>query len=84
MTIEKTVEIPADRRLTLEIPPTVPPGRARLEVIITPEAAGPKKAVSLLDLRGSCKGEDTMEAYFERKKADKALEDSILRQRVWK
>jgi hypothetical protein len=75
MTIEKTVEIPADHRLTLEIPNTVPPGRARLEVIITPESARPKRAISLLDLRGSCKGEDTLEAYFKRKRADKALED---------
>jgi hypothetical protein len=75
MTIEKTVEIPADRRLTLEIPPAVPPGRARLEVIITPEFAGPDNAVSLLGLRGSCKGEDTMNAYFERKRADRALEE---------
>jgi hypothetical protein len=33
-------------------------------------------AVSLLDLRGSCKGIDTMDAYFERKRADKALEDT--------
>jgi hypothetical protein len=34
-----------------------------------------KPAVPLLDLRGSCKGIDTMDAYFERKCADKALED---------
>jgi hypothetical protein len=74
MTIEKTIEIPEDHQLTLEIPNAVPPGRARVEIIITPEAAGPK-AATLLDLRGSCKGEDTMEAYWERKRTDKALED---------
>jgi hypothetical protein len=28
-----------------------------------------------LNLRGSCKGIDTMDAYFERHHADKALED---------
>jgi hypothetical protein len=33
--------------------------------------------VSLLDLRGSCKGDDTMEAFFERKRADKAREDVV-------
>jgi hypothetical protein len=81
MTIEQTVEIQSDRRLVLDLPPDLPTGRARVEVIITPEFAGPKKAVSLLDLRGSCKGEDTMEAYFERKRADKALENSISRHR---
>ncbi|MHC6203529.1 hypothetical protein ACYULU_10090 [Breznakiellaceae bacterium SP9] len=34
-------------------------------------------AVPLLSLRGSCKGEDTLDAYFERKHADKALEDEL-------
>jgi hypothetical protein len=34
-----------------------------------------KPAVPLLSLRGSCKGIDTMDAYFERKRADKALEE---------
>jgi hypothetical protein len=75
MTIEKIIEIPADHRLTLEIPHAIPSGRARLEMIITPELTRPK-AESLLNMRGSCKGDDTMEAYFERKRADKALEDS--------
>jgi hypothetical protein len=69
--IEKIVEIPADHRLTLEIPNAVSPGRARLEVIITSELAEPNKAVSLLGLRGSCKGEDTIDAYFARKRTDK-------------
>jgi hypothetical protein len=70
MTIEKTIKIPEDHRLTLKIPNIVPPGRARVEITITPETARPK-AATLLDLRGSCKGEDTMEAYWERKRADK-------------
>jgi hypothetical protein len=35
-----------------------------------------KPPVSLLDLYGSCAGEDTLDAYFKRKQADKALEDS--------
>jgi hypothetical protein len=33
-----------------------------------------KPAVPLLSLRGSCKGLDTMNAYFERKHADKEKE----------
>jgi hypothetical protein len=31
--------------------------------------------VSLMDLYGSCEGEDTLDAYLERKRADKTLED---------
>ncbi|MDR1096220.1 MAG: hypothetical protein LBL31_07505 [Spirochaetaceae bacterium] len=31
--------------------------------------------VSLMDLYGSCEGEDTLGAYFERKRADRALEN---------
>ncbi|MDR1429474.1 MAG: hypothetical protein LBI85_04220 [Spirochaetaceae bacterium] len=30
MTIEQTVEIPADRRLTIEVPPEIPAGRVIL------------------------------------------------------
>jgi len=30
MTIEQTVEIPADRRITLEVPPDVPAGKAHV------------------------------------------------------
>ena len=46
MTIEQTVEIPASRRLTLEIPEEVPAGRARVLIEfplyeeIPPEAKG--------------------------------------------
>jgi hypothetical protein len=34
--------------------------------------------VSLMDLYGSCEGEDTLDAYFERKRADKTLEGKRL------
>jgi hypothetical protein len=34
--------------------------------------------VSLMDLYGSCEGEDTLDAYFERKRADKTLEEKSL------
>jgi len=36
MTITQTVEIPADRRITLEVPLEVPTGRASLEYKIIP------------------------------------------------
>ena len=73
MTIEQTIEIPVGHRLTLDIPPEIPAGRAR--ITITPETEMLKTAVPLLSLRGSCKGLDTMDAYFVRKRADKDLED---------
>jgi hypothetical protein len=34
-----------------------------------------RESVSLMDLYGSCEGEDTLDAYFKRKQADKALEE---------
>jgi hypothetical protein len=37
MTIEQTVEIPADRRLTIEVPRGVPVGRARITFFPLPD-----------------------------------------------
>jgi hypothetical protein len=37
MTIAQTVEIPVDHRLTLEIPPEIPPGRTILTFTPAPE-----------------------------------------------
>ena len=36
MTITQTVEIPADRRVILEIPPQIPEGKARVEFKVIP------------------------------------------------
>ncbi|MDR0683538.1 MAG: hypothetical protein LBF83_00185 [Spirochaetaceae bacterium] len=72
MTIEQTVEIPVTRRIFLDLPQNLPPGKARIEVRVIPAAEVPP--LSLMDLYGSCAGEDTLEAYFERKRADKMLE----------
>ena len=73
MTIEQTIEVPASHRITFEIPPEIPAGKAR--ILVTPIEEPSKTEVSLLSLRGSCKGFDTMDAYFARKRADKALEN---------
>ena len=73
MTITQTVEIPANRRLTIEIPTEIPTGKARISVVSLVEPS--KTDVSLLSLRGSCKGLDTLDAYFARKRADKVFED---------
>ncbi|GMO13283.1 MAG: hypothetical protein Ta2A_23980 [Treponemataceae bacterium] len=89
-TIEQTVEIPASRRLTLDIslPETIPLGTARVAIIVSaPEAAigtpprlrllpdeNARKYPTLLSMLGSCKGRDTLDEYFLRKKADKTHE----------
>jgi hypothetical protein len=78
MTIEQTVEIPANRRIFLDLPPDLPSGKARVEVRmaeVQPPGKADTPALSLMDLYGSCEGEDTLDAYFERKRADKALEE---------
>ena len=73
MTIEQTIEVPANRWITFEVPPEIPVGK--VQILVTPVVEPQKKADSLISLRGSCKGLDTMDAYFARKRADKALED---------
>jgi hypothetical protein len=79
MTIEQTVEIPVDRKLHLDfdLPFNLPSGKAKVELIVTPEAQTEGGTViPLRSLRGIDRGVDTMEAYFERKRADKTLEDA--------
>jgi hypothetical protein len=73
MTIEQTVEIPENHRLTIDVPREIPAGRAVLTFTSTP--AMDKTASSLRSLKGVDKGRDTMEAYFERHWAEKAKED---------
>jgi hypothetical protein len=87
MTIQQTIEIPASRRVYFEFlaPQEIPLGVT--EVAITFSGASiPKAAVKgsfdgLLALRGSCEGIDTLDAYFERKRADKRIEDEQIRKR---
>ena len=75
MTVTQTIDIPANRRIHLdfEVSRELPAGKALVSV--TPLAQTSKQNLSLLSLRGSCKGLDTLEAYFERKRADKVRED---------
>gem|GEM_PF-7131121 len=75
MIVTQTVEIPMDRRLTIDMPLEVPMGKAQVEVKVIPFAK--KEALPLLALRGSCKGLDTMDAYFARKRANKAFEEGL-------
>ena len=43
MTIEQTVEIPADHRLFIDIPLSIPAGKAKVELTVTPESREPSK-----------------------------------------
>jgi hypothetical protein len=52
MTIEQTIEIPASRRITLEVPPEIPAGRT---IIAFTPANEPKVAADdVLDFEGEC------------------------------
>jgi hypothetical protein len=80
MTITKTVEVPADRRIFLDLPPELPVGRAKVELSIIPDIAEnmpeEKLAKPLFALFGIDRGRDTMDEYFARKRAGKAKEDA--------
>ena len=77
MTITQTVDIPDNRRIFLDLPLDLPVGRAKVEFTITPETLSQGGSVKpLASFLGVDKGRDTMEAYFARKRADKAREDA--------
>ena len=83
MTIEQTVEIPASHRIFLDLPSDLPEGKAKLELTITPESAPHEKtAKPLSSLLGIDKGRDTLDAYFERKRADKSKEDAQIEKQL--
>jgi len=88
MTISQTVKIPANRRLTIDVPREVPAGAiACFELKIIPfdkKEEKTQKAIPFLALRGSCKGLDTMDAYFARKRADKAFENGQTKNNPYK
>jgi hypothetical protein len=84
MTIEQTVEIPADHRLVFEIPPHIPTGRVKAALTLSFETAEPqpKKGASWKSLFGMCKNSgDTLAAYVERRRTDDALEQAVERRR---
>jgi hypothetical protein len=79
MTIERTVEIPADRRLylNLELPFTVPAGiKARVAISIpVPENSTPDRGIK--SFRGILKGKGiSLERFREMQREDKAIEDA--------
>ena len=75
MTIEQTIEVPANRLVTFEVPPEIPVGKAKV-LVTTLEGPQEKTIPSLASLRGIHKGLDTIEAHLDRKRRDKAKEDA--------
>ena len=80
MTITQTVEVPENHRLTIDVPHEVPAGATILT--FTPAAAQKKTVPPLSSLRGIDKGKDTLDAYFARKRADKAQEDAQIEKQL--
>ncbi|MCL1812557.1 MAG: hypothetical protein FWG29_03440 [Treponema sp.] len=75
MTITQTVDIPESHRLTIDVPREIPAGPVVLAFM--PKAVPENKTVPpFASLWGIDKGRDTLDAYFERKRADKAKEDA--------
>jgi len=65
MTIEQTIEIPVSRRIFLDLPPELPPGRAKVELTLTPLSVFPEEGMKKFRLTQS--------------KIDKMLQDETLR-----
>ena len=84
MTMTQKVEIPENRWLKIKVPREIPSGKARFEYNIIPFVKKEEKPISLLSLRGSCQGLDTMDAYFARKRADKTFEDGLIKENPYK
>jgi hypothetical protein len=81
MTIEQTIEVPASRKLTLEIPPEIPMGKVILT--LTPaQGANPDESLEQLtaELRDLCKDSTlTTERFFEMRREDLELEEAKYR-----
>ena len=81
MMIEQTIEVPASRRVFLDLPMELPVGKAKIQFTITPEVVQQREPEkSLKSLFGIDKELDTMDAYFARKQADKTREDVQFKQ----
>jgi hypothetical protein len=82
MVIEQIVEIPADRRITLEVPREIPAGRVLLTFTPAPSdsfAAGKSKfRAARQKLRELCRESTlTVESFLAMKDTDRVLEAAI-------
>ena len=87
MSISQTVNIPASRRLVIDVPREVPQGPIILTFTPVSSQQSDTSAMeetvpSLASLAGIDKGRDTLDAYFERKRADKVKEDAQIEKQL--
>jgi hypothetical protein len=82
MVIEQTVEIPANHRVSIEVPSFIPEGKATIKFSVIPSGSPPRKAKSWRSFRGIFKDSgDTVADFLERMRADRELEDEIDKRR---
>ena len=83
MIIEQTVEIPADHRLTIDVPPEIPAGTTtRFEIHWFPQKKSPNSLDAALDkIWELCKDSSLgVDSFLEMRRQDKELEESQYRQ----
>jgi hypothetical protein len=82
MTIEQTVEIPASRRLYIDVPPYIPEGKATITFSIAPANGASQGVKNWRSFRGIFKGSGgTVADFLKRMRADRELEDEIDKRR---
>ncbi|GMO48555.1 MAG: hypothetical protein Pg6C_11110 [Treponemataceae bacterium] len=82
MIIEQTVEIPASRRVYLEVPAYIPEGRATITFSVSSIGSPPRSAKSWRSYRGIFKDSgNTVSDFLKRMCADRELEDEIDKRR---
>ena len=83
MTIMQTVKIPANRQVTLDVPPQIPAGTtARLELMWFPEKSPLNDLDSVLEkIWAICKDSPiTVDSFLEMRRRDTELEENQYRQ----
>jgi hypothetical protein len=81
MIIEQTIDVPASRKLILDVPPEIPVGKVILTFTPT-QGASPKESLEQLtaELRDLCKDSTlTTERFLEMRREDLELEEAEYR-----
>jgi hypothetical protein len=88
LTIERTVDVPADHRLFIEVPPEIPAGRTILTLTLTPADGETAPRRRLTDRQRAaiekCRGlakkmgsRLTSDDFLEQRRKDRELEDRL-------
>jgi len=87
MIIEQTVEIPANHRIFLDLPPELPVGKARITITPQPEKPAANIYDTVTKLRGLAKemgSSLTVEEFLEMRQEDLRLEEEKYRKFIQK